>query len=106
MLCKIFALVLGFCSLVEVSVCQKPEIPAPASAAGVIDQKEESSRIKYQALAVLKDNLAKIKSIKDLRQRSDVVAEGSSTLWEYDATTAKESLVGFIEQLISEFKDI
>jgi hypothetical protein len=47
-------------------------------------QSEKQKYVKEQAILLLKTNLLGSKSIKNFRQRTDVIAEASATLWNYD----------------------
>lgn len=102
MFCKLIPILLflGFCTVSSVS--QKTDAPKASNASS--EQKERENHIRNQAVFLLKDNLLKSKSISNLRQRADVIAEASTILWDYDRTFADESLVAFIEQSLTDYR--
>lgn len=56
-------------------------------------QSEKEKYVKEQAVLLLKTNLLDSKSIENFRQRVDVIAEASITLWDFDRVLAEESLL-------------
>lgn len=67
---------------------------------------EKEKYVKEQAILLLKTNLLDSKSIKNFRQRTDVIAEASATLWDYDKSFAEESLLNFINQSLADYKEL
>lgn len=69
-------------------------------------QSEKEKYVKDQAILLLKNSLLNSKSIKNFRQRTDVIAEASTTLWDYDQSFAEESLLNFINQSLADYKEL
>ncbi len=67
---------------------------------------EKDGQKRAQAVLLLRANLISSKSIRNLRQRADVIAEASSILWSYDRPIAKESLILFIEQCLTDYEEL
>lgn len=69
-------------------------------------QREKEKFIREQAILVLKGNLLDSRSIKDLRHRAGVIAEASAILLEHDRPFAEDALLTFINQSLTEYKEL
>ena len=90
--------------VVPVAHSQDAAPPEPSRAAE--EQSEIEKQIKDQAVFLLRNNLLRSKSIDNIRQRAEIVAEASVTLWDYDQPFAENSLLGFINQSLTEYKEL
>lgn len=97
-----FLLLLPFCSFIANSQDTDPKETSRASEERI----EIEKQIKDQAILLLKDNLLNSKSIDNFRQRADVIAEASVTLWDHDRPFAEESLTKFINQSLTDYKEL
>lgn len=93
---------MGFSS--NFTVSQSGEVRIARSASW--EQKQKDDQIRDEAILLLKDNLAKSKSIISIRQRTDVIVEASAILWDFDRSFAAESLNTFIQRLLADFKEL
>lgn len=69
-------------------------------------QREKEKYVKEQAILLLKTVLLDSKSIEHFQQKTDVIAEASTTLWDYDKSFAEESLLNFIKQSLANYKEL
>ncbi|MGH2552351.1 MAG: hypothetical protein ACRDEB_01475, partial [Chitinophagaceae bacterium] len=94
-------ILLIFCCFISYSQVDKTK-----ETSSILEQQKEKKRfIKEQAILLLKTSLLGSKSIENFRQRTDVIAEASTTLWDYDQSFARESLLDFINQLLADYKE-
>ena len=73
----------------------KGEIPKESA----FQRQQEVEAILVSLREVLRDS----KEIDDIRQRADVVAQGTVTLWDHDREFAKDAFAVFIENVLSEY---
>lgn len=95
-------ILLTFCSFTSYSQVDDAKKPINVSK----QQSEKEKLIKEQAILLLKTNLLNSKSIENFRQRTDVIAEASITLWDYDQSFASESLLDFVNRSLKDYKEL
>jgi len=100
----------GFTTLILLTLCcviSYSQVDKPKETSSILEQQKEKKRfIKEQAVLLLKTSLLNSKSIENFRQRADVIAEASTTLWDYDRSFARESLLDFINRWLADYKEL
>lgn len=69
-------------------------------------QREQERYVKEQAILSLKTVLLNVESIENIQQKADVITEAADVLWDYDKPLAEESLLGFINQSFTDYRDL
>jgi len=69
-------------------------------------QSEKNKYVKEQAVLLLETVLLDSKSIKNFRQKTEVIAEASAALWTYNRSLAEDSLLSFINQSLADYKEL
>lgn len=95
-----------FVIVVLISLCGFNSFAQTDRPAAFQPKKDREKFIKEQAVLILKNSLLDSKSIGNFRQRTDVVTEASAALWEYDRNFARESLLAFVNQTLSDYKEL
>lgn len=96
-------IILNLCSIITYSQINDTDEKIPSISN---EQSDNERYVKQQAVFLLKNNLLNAKSIENFRQRTKVIAEASTTLWDYDKSFARESLLDFINQSLADYKDL
>ena len=96
--------------LVLIIICvisSYPQIDKSNKNTVVLKQKQEKERfVKEQAVLLLKNSLLNLKNIENFLQKTDVIIEASTTLWDYDKSFAEDSLLNFINQSLADYKEL